>query len=133
MISENTLSVSNLISNSRRGSPFVQLKVHDKPQTTSDQSIKLVSKAGNLERKDLQQINSSKSHNEELLKSIQEELNLINNIELKFNRDIETNQTYIKIIDKDTGDVIREIPPKELRKLAEKMEEMAGILFDKKA
>ena len=73
------------------------------------------------------------TRNDVVLKSLQDEFNLINNVELKFNRDQETGQTYIKIVDRDSGKVVREIPPEELRKLAEKLDEMVGILFDKKA
>ena len=71
--------------------------------------------------------------NSHILKSIRDEFNLINNVELKFERDKETNESFIKIVDKDSGDVVREIPPEALRKLAEKMDEMVGILFDRKA
>ena len=67
------------------------------------------------------------------MKSLQEEFELIHKVELKFNRDQDTGQTYIKIVDKDSGNVVREIPPEFLRKLAEKMDEMVGILFDRKA
>ncbi len=68
----------------------------------------------------------------EVLQAFKQEFDLINNVELKFNKDEDTGQTYIKIVDKDSGDVIREIPPEEVRKLAEKLDEMVGILFDKK-
>ncbi|GEM_PF-2636619 len=71
--------------------------------------------------------------NDSVIKTLQDEFNLINNVELKFNKDQETGQSYIEIVDKDSGDVVREIPPETLRKLAEKMDEMLGILFDKKA
>ncbi len=68
----------------------------------------------------------------DVLQVFKEEFDLINNVELKFNKDDETGQTYIKIVDKESGDIIREIPPEEVRKLAEKLDEMVGILFDKK-
>ncbi len=69
----------------------------------------------------------------EVLQAFKQEFDLINNVELKFNKDEETGQTYVKIVDKETGEVIREIPPEEVRKLAEKLDEMVGILLDKKA
>ncbi len=69
----------------------------------------------------------------EVLQAFKQEFDLINNVELKFNKDDETGQTYVKIVDKETGEVIREIPPEEVRKLAEKLDEMVGILLDKKA
>jgi len=68
----------------------------------------------------------------EVLQAFKQEFDLINNVEVKFNKDDETGQTYIKIVDKDSGDIIREIPPEEVRKLAEKLDEMVGLLFDKK-
>ncbi len=63
---------------------------------------------------------------------LKQEFNLINKIELKFNKDLDTGQTYLKILDKETGETIREIPPEEVRKLAQKLEEMVGLLFDKR-
>lgn len=44
----------------------------------------------------------------------------------------ETNRVSIKIIDKDTDEVIREIPPEETLEMVEKMWELAGILVDEK-
>jgi flagellar protein FlaG len=37
----------------------------------------------------------------------------------------------IKVVDKATGDVIREIPPKEMQALQEKMSELVGMIFNK--
>ena len=71
--------------------------------------------------------------NNHILKSIRDEFNLINNVELKFENDKITGEPFIKIVDKDSGDVVREIPPETLRKLAEKMDKMVGKLFDRKA
>lgn len=41
----------------------------------------------------------------------------------------ETGKIVVKVISHETGEVIREIPPEEMLKLAEKMEEMAGGLL----
>jgi len=72
------------------------------------------------------------SPNEAFLKQLQEEFDLINQVKLKFAKDKETGQPFIEIVDKESGDVVREIPPEFMRKLAEKMDEMVGILFDQK-
>ena len=45
----------------------------------------------------------------------------------------ETGRTMIKIMDKTTEKLIREIPSEDVLNLAAKIEEMIGILFDKKA
>ena len=44
----------------------------------------------------------------------------------------ETNRVSIKVIDKDTKEVICEIPSEEALELIQKMWEMAGILVDEK-
>jgi len=51
--------------------------------------------------------------------------------QLSFSLDDKTGKTVIKVIDKETGDVIRQIPPEEALKLSAHMQEMVGILFDK--
>lgn len=43
-----------------------------------------------------------------------------------------TKRISIKIIDEDTDEVIKEIPPQETLEMIEKMWEMAGILVDEK-
>ncbi len=49
---------------------------------------------------------------------------------VSFSFDMETNKSTIMVIDKETGEVIRQIPPKEMLNLMEKMEEIAGIIYD---
>ncbi len=44
----------------------------------------------------------------------------------------ETGKIMVKVVSRDTGEVIREIPPKELLDLAAKMDEMTGTLFNEK-
>lgn len=44
-----------------------------------------------------------------------------------------TQDLMIKIVDKDTNNVLLEIPPKKILDLVAKMMEMVGVLFDKKA
>jgi flagellar protein FlaG len=44
----------------------------------------------------------------------------------------ETNRISIKVLDADTDEVIREIPPEKSLDMLQKMWEMAGILVDEK-
>ena len=44
----------------------------------------------------------------------------------------ETGKIMVKVVSRDTGKVIREIPPKELLDMAAKMDEMTGTLFSEK-
>lgn len=50
---------------------------------------------------------------------------------LKFFVHEATGQMAVKIIDKDTNEVIKEIPAKELLDLQAKIEDMVGILIDR--
>ncbi len=100
------------------------VRVSDKANRSYDQDVK--------ENKTYDKTDQGPEISKELFQAFKEEFDLINNVKLEFNKDDETGQTYIKIVDKDTGDVIREIPPEEVRRLAEKLDEMVGILFDKK-
>ena len=43
-----------------------------------------------------------------------------------------TNRVSIKVIDEETDEVIREIPPEKSLDMLQKMWEMAGILVDEK-
>ena len=38
----------------------------------------------------------------------------------------------VKVVNKDTGEVIREIPPKEMQALQSKMSELVGMIFNEK-
>jgi flagellar protein FlaG len=55
----------------------------------------------------------------------------IHRVGLQFSVHEDTGQTVVRVVDKDTGELIRQIPPQELLDLASKLEDMMGILFDK--
>ncbi|HTY25045.1 MAG TPA: flagellar protein FlaG [Desulfomonilaceae bacterium] len=42
------------------------------------------------------------------------------------------DKVAVKVVDRDTGKVIREIPPKEIQALQVKMSELVGMIFDRK-
>jgi len=47
------------------------------------------------------------------------------NRQLQFDVDDDSGRTVIRVLDKDSGDIIRQIPPKEVLTLAKHMKEMA--------
>jgi len=53
------------------------------------------------------------------------------NVKLNIRVDPETGTRVVKVIDRDTGDVLREIPPEELVRLEANIERMIGIFFDR--
>ena len=42
-----------------------------------------------------------------------------------------TNRIIVRVIDRDTDEVIREIPPEKILNATEKMLELVGVIFDK--
>ncbi|SMF67232.1 flagellar protein FlaG [Paenibacillus uliginis N3/975] len=51
---------------------------------------------------------------------------------LEFSIHEKTNAIMIKVMNKETGDLIREVPPEKILDLAAKMMEITGIIVDKK-
>ncbi len=52
---------------------------------------------------------------------------------LDFSVDDETKLSYVTVRDLKTGEVIRQIPSQEMRSLKKRIDDMIGLLFDKKA
>lgn len=52
---------------------------------------------------------------------------------LSFTKDEETGDIVIKIIDNETNEVIKQIPPEELEKLRKRLGDILGLILDKKA
>ena len=71
--------------------------------------------------------------NNEQIKYAVEKLNRnMNNSEAVFGIHEGTNRVTIKIVDKDTKEVIKELPPEKTLDMIAKMWEMAGILVDER-
>lgn len=52
------------------------------------------------------------------------------NTQLKFEVYEETNTVYVQIVDRETKEVVKQIPPEEMLELSAKIREMVGILLD---
>lgn len=49
---------------------------------------------------------------------------------LQFEVGEQTGRTIIRVIDKQSGEVVRQIPPENLVRLSEQLEELKGLLFE---
>lgn len=56
----------------------------------------------------------------------------LSDIHISFSKDKDTNEIVIKIINSETNEVIRQIPPEELMRLKKRMEEIHGLLLNRK-
>ena len=71
--------------------------------------------------------------NEKIRKAVAEmSKKMTSNTEAVFGIHDETNRVTIKLVDKDTKKVIREIPPEKTLDMIAKVWELAGILVDEK-
>ncbi len=68
----------------------------------------------------------------ELTKIINEKISQYK-INLTFSIDEKTKKVIIRLIDSETNEVIKEIPPKELRKISENIAKFIGLLVDEKS
>lgn len=74
-----------------------------------------------------------KLKSEDAAKEIAEKMNQVAsvfNTSLAFSVDKPTGKTVIKVLDKETNEIIRQIPPKEMLRLIGKMRYVMGMLLD---
>ena len=110
---QNVSSISSL----KNGVDFVRTK----PEKTLPQQDKPI-------QKDRHEAEVSSS----LLDQVHKNLKIIHDVNFQFSVHKATGQIIVKIIDQETRKVIREIPPEQVLDLAARIEEMIGILFNKK-
>lgn len=92
------------------------------------------SSEGNGSQQQQQSMMNTQATPDQLKKMIAEMNKKINNSneEAVFGVHEETNRIMIKILDKDTKEVIKEFPPEKTLDMIAKLWEMAGILVDEK-
>ena len=61
-----------------------------------------------------------------------ERISLVFNRKLQFVVDQRSNEVTVKVIDKETDKVIKELPPEELQRLHNNLKETLGFLFDER-
>lgn len=101
-----------------------------------DQSVSVVTNVeqkGNPDSKaGGQQAPGQQVSNEQLRKAVEQINKNISNTSAVFGIHEETNRVTIKIVDKDTKEVIKELPPEKTLDMITKVWELAGILVDEK-
>jgi len=111
----------------------------EKPNTSAETEIGVQS--NNYEKKndnnsptiENEQMNASeKVSNEQLKKAIEQFNKRVGNSEAIFGVHEDTKRVTIKIVDKDTKEVLKELPPEKTLDMIARVWEMAGILVDEK-
>ena len=76
--------------------------------------------------------NQQQANNEKIKKAVEQLNKSMPHSEAIFGFHDETNRVTIKIVDKDTKEVIKELPPEKTLDMIARVWEMAGILVDEK-
>ena len=79
-------------------------------------------------QENLQEIKGQKNISQEFLNELEKDIELIHNFRLKFTVHDATNRTMVKVISKDTGKTIREVPSETILNMAAKIDEITGML-----
>ena len=79
-----------------------------------------------------QQGREQQASNEQIRKAVEQLNKNLPNSEAVFGIHEDTNRVTIKIVDKGTKEVIKELPPEKTLDMIAKVWEMAGILIDEK-
>ena len=96
-----------------------------------DQSINVITNVSQKGNSDSQTANQQAT-NEQIKKAVEQINKNIGNSSAVFGIHEETNRVTIKIVDKDTKEVIKELPPEKTLDMISKVWELAGMLVDEK-
>jgi len=116
--------------------PVKSTRELDRPATTSVSGVKA---AETLKQQDkvtkedaTQQVKVTREDAQNVADVMNKVSELVNS-QLNFEVFEETNQLYVQIVDRNTKEVIKQIPPKEMLELSARLKEMVGLILDKYA
>lgn len=72
---------------------------------------------------------SSPQRIDEIASEVQIQLKRLNT-ELRFDVDRESRDVVVRVIDPETGETIRQIPPDEILAIRERMQDLIGVLYN---
>lgn len=103
------------------------------PAQAIDKTTAIVEPAQNKDKENPTEQNREQANAEQIKKAV-EQLNkkMSANSEAVFGIHEETNRVTIKIVDKNTKETIKELPPEKTLDMIAKVWEIAGILVDEK-
>lgn len=70
---------------------------------------------------------------DELVKPVQQINEVMNNYGIHFEMNDDADRVVIKVISRDSGEVIRQIPTEEVLRISQHLSEMSGLLVREKA
>ena len=110
-------------------SKIADQKVRPDRKIKDDQQIK---EKKNVEEEQKKEEKEDAQVSQDLLNELEHNINTIHNVDLEFSMHEESGRTIVRVIEKDTGDLIRQIPPEELLELVTRIGDFVGMLLDKR-
>jgi uncharacterized FlaG/YvyC family protein len=52
------------------------------------------------------------------------------NVSLRYRIDEKTEDVIVSVVNRDTGEVLRQVPPEEILRMRQRLQELMGVLFD---
>lgn len=114
--------------------PVENMEVSTQPQPNSvDTVTAAIAKVSNSANQEGQEGNQSQSGSKETARQVAQTYNkLTENTKAVFGVNEATNRVTIKIVDKDTDEIIKEFPAEKTLDMIARVWEMAGIMVDEK-
>lgn len=122
----------------QKPSTIVPSKSPPAKETTNVYSLEQVREEKQVDEKALEEKRQSedtkddKLLTQEMLDEIASDIESLHSIGLSFAHHEETGRTMVEVFDRDTDELIRQIPAEDVLNMAAKMDEMIGLLFDEK-
>ncbi len=88
---------------------------------------------GNTKQAEAAEAKVSEAQRNDAVKQFKKNIESLASANLKFSIDKDTERTVIKVVDKQTGDTIRQIPSEEILALDKAMSRNQGLLLHDKA
>ena len=102
------------------------------PPKNVDSQIEAVRKVANGQQEQELQAQPTATTVQEAVEDINKMLHYLNE-RLEFSVHEATNRIMVRVLDRETEEVLREIPPEQILDLVAKLWELVGLLVDKKA
>ena len=120
--------------------PVTKTNVENTEVSTPEQNYAYdttTAKVASVEKQDSQSgqgdaAENQQATNEQIKKAVEKLNKSLNNSEAVFGIHEETNRVTIKLVDKESKEVIKELPPEKTLDLIAKAWEIAGLLVDEK-
>lgn len=112
--------------------PVTGTEASAQAKNVPDTKTVIVNKAEKKDNDNTNDTRQNQASNEQIKQAVEKLNKSMSNSEAVFGIHEKTNRVTIKIVDKETKKVIKELPPEKTLDMIAKVWEMAGILIDEK-